>query len=215
MVSPIPKPERVLLVEGVDDKHVVGHLCSRHLCSHFTVGSDVDIKEKQGIDGLLKSLTLEVKAPGLSVLGIITDANHDIASRWQAIADRLHKVGISIPDQPQPDGVVVQDRIRVGVWLMPDNMRKGALEDFILGMIPQDDSVWVLAQKYIESIPASEQPRNIIKAKIHAWLAVRPDGPIRMGTAVKTGDLDARSLEAKKFIEWIERLLVHERLLIQ
>lgn len=101
MVSPGATPERVLLVEGADDKHVVGHLCER-----AGIADLFEFKDKNGVDGLLNSISVEAKIPGLASLGIIADANNNIGGRWQAIADRLALRGVSIPPNPQPGGTV-------------------------------------------------------------------------------------------------------------
>ena len=55
-------------------------------------------------------------------------------------------------------------------WLMPDNVNDGELENFLIALIPSNDVLWPLAQRYIESIPANEQPKNPRKAEVHAWL---------------------------------------------
>ena len=56
---------RVLLVEGQDDEHVVRHLCkSKGLEKNFC------IKQKNGKVELLKSITMEVKAPERTAVGI-------------------------------------------------------------------------------------------------------------------------------------------------
>ena len=65
MVSPGAAFRRVLLVEGVDDKHVVGHLCER-----AGIADDFEFKDKNGIDGLLRSISVEAKTPDLASLGI-------------------------------------------------------------------------------------------------------------------------------------------------
>ena len=72
-------------------------------------------------------------------------------------------------------------------------------------MIPDGDTVWPLAQKYIESIPEPEQPKQLIKAQVHAWLAARSK-PRRMGTAIRAGDFNTRAPLAEDFINWIQRL---------
>ena len=77
-------PERLLLVEGVDDEHVVTHLCRQS-------GLPVDfiVKQKNGIDNLLQSVPLEVEVPGRQVLGIVADANDKRLDRWTAIRRRF------------------------------------------------------------------------------------------------------------------------------
>lgn len=200
MVSPTSLSSRVLLVEGVDDKHVVGHLCAR---SGLTV--DWKIEDKGDVDALLRSIGPEVKVSGREAVGIIADANDDISGRWMAISSRLSNAGIAAPSQPDSQGTVISGSPRVGVWLMPDNCQVGQLEDLMAAMVPSGDRIWPLAVSFISSIPAAERPAVPIKAEVHAWLAGRTQGR-RMGTAIKAGDLDISVPVALTFVDWIRRL---------
>ena len=162
--------DRVLLVEGQDDKHVVLHLCKQHQAtlSFFFPDKDnpqvtvsdrqaVSILDKDNITQLLESLDPEIKAPGRQAVGILADANDDMAGRWDAIQNRLRRAGIDPPQSPNPDGTIIQVIPRIGIWLMPDNTSAGELEDFVAQMIPTGDRVWPLSQSYIERIPKTER----------------------------------------------------------
>ena len=195
---------RLLLVEGVDDKHVVGHLWKR------VYGSDPPfyIRDEGGISVLLEYIGNEVKAPVREALGIVVDANDDISSRWEAVTDRLRGADIDPPTRPDPEGVVIDGTPRVGIWLMPDNASTGELEDFVAKMVPSDDAVWPMSKGYIEGIPRPERKfkeGKILRAQIHAWLAARED-PRQMGLAIKTEDLDIDGALCKRFAGWLERL---------
>ena len=193
----------MLLVEGPDDEHVVAHLCARSgLARNFDIG------QKGGFPELSKSIPVELAAPGRSALGVVVDANDNPAARWQAVRDRCERRGITLPSEPDPGGVVVEGRPRVGVWLMPDNQNPGQLEDLVAAMIPAEDVVWRLAQEFVDRIPEPERPRPAIKAQVHAWLAARAAAR-PMGSAIGTGHLDASSPAATSFINWLQ-LLFHD-----
>lgn len=193
-------PERILLVEGQDDSHIVTQLCER-------VGLPVDfrIKEKGGVQPLLDSISVEVVAPGLQALGIVADANADHIARWQAIRDRLARRRVELPVEPVADGAVVDGKPRVGVWLMPTNSGPGQIEDLIAGMIPPDDPVWRAAQNFVTSLPETERPKPIIKAQVRTWLAIRAEGR-PMGFAIGAGRLDTSSPAAAPFLNWLQHL---------
>ena len=163
--------------------------------------------DKKGIERLLKSISGETKVSGRVALGIIVDANNDIARRWQAITDQLKRKGIEIPPAPPPGGLITSSRPRVGVWVMPDNERKGMLEDFVADMISQNDAIWPLAKQYIISIPENDKPTHEIKAQIHAWLAAKPDKPQQMGAAIGAKRFDIEAPLARDFIAWVKRLV--------
>ena len=190
---------------------------------------DFSIVQKGGFSELLRSIPVELAAPGRSALGVVVDANDNPAARWQAVRDRCERRGITLPSEPDPGGVVVEGRPRVGlclddapitldgapvvvegrprvgVWLMPDNKSPGQLEDLVAAMIPAEDVVWRLAQDFVDRIPEPERPKPAIKAQVHAWLAARAAAR-PMGSAIGTGHLDASSPAATSFIGWLNRL---------
>lgn len=202
---------RILLVEGPDDKHVVIHLSERNgLAQNFI------IVEKEGKDPLLDSIEVEVDIPGRTALGIMLDANDDLDARWQAVSDRLNRLRQEedhfdlpeLPPQPDPSGTIIEGRLRIGIWLMPDNRSTGELEDFVGSMIPSDDPVWPLSEAYIEGIPPAERKfalGKIQRAKVHAWLAAR-EAPRPMGLAIMAGDLDTNTADSTTFVDWLRTL---------
>ncbi|MDE0268980.1 MAG: hypothetical protein OXI96_08100 [Acidimicrobiaceae bacterium] len=200
MIRPNPVSERVLLVEGRDDERVI-----RELCEHAGFSCDFSIIDKNGKDRLLRSIRNEVEVSGRTALGVVLDANNDIAARWQAVRNQLSRADTAVQPDLDPTGSVIQGMPRVGVWIMPDNQNEGQLEDFVAAMIPQNDVVWPLAQDYIKSIPDPHRPSPLIKAQVHAWLAARPR-PRHMGTAIQAGDFDTQASLAESFINWMKRL---------
>ena len=199
-----PPPPRLLLVEGQNDKHVIGHLWQRIYGSALSFC----ISDKQSVEQLLRSIGTEARTRGREALGIVVDANDDISSRCEAVADRLRGAGIDPPTRLDPAGTVIDGTPRVGIWLMPDNTSTGELEDFVAKMVPSDDTVWPMSKGYIEGIPRQERKfreGKILRAQIHAWLAARED-PRQMGLAIKTEDLDIDGPLCKRFACWLERL---------
>ena len=199
-----PEPH-VLLVEGPDDKHVIWQICNR---SPET--PDFYIQDRGGVEPLLDAIGAELNAPERRVLGILTDADDDLLARWAAITNRLAEEGVQVPNSPEPSGMVIDTvgKPRVGIWLMPDNSINGELENFVEQMIPADDSVWPLAQQYIDGIPPMDRKfadNKTLRAQIHAWLAARED-PRQMGLAIRTRDLDVANPLSRRFLDWLSRL---------
>ena len=196
-------PKRILLVEGVDDKHVVLNLLSRH-----PEMPEFDIRELEGFDRLKDAIGPEIKVSARTALGILADADADPKGRWNAIADRLSKAGVNPGQQIARTGAIVGHQPRVGVWLMPDNLAPGQLEDFIQRLIPKGDPVWPRARRYIDGIPAADRKftsKKVLRAQVHAWLATRKE-PRKMGAAIGIGDLDATVTPAVEFIGWLRHL---------
>ena len=214
---PNPDSPRLLLVEGTDDEHVVGHLWKR------VYGSDppFSIGKREGVDNLLRSIRDEANAPGREVLGIVVDANDDVSGRWEAVRNRLRRAGIDVPAKLDQAGVVIEGRPhegapRVGIWLMPDNAASGELEDFVAKMVPSNDPVWPMSKDYIEEILCADRKfpegeirkfseGKILRAQIYAWLAARED-PRQMGLAIKAEDLDIDGALCGRFTGWLQEL---------
>lgn len=193
----------ILLVEGLDDEHVVRHLSRRH-----KEMPDFCISDKEGIDSLLDDIGLELQVPGRTAVGIVVDANDDLSARWRAVSDRLREEEIEAPEKPGLEGTIINGSPRVGIWLMPDNQFSGELEDFVSRMIPDDDPVWPRSQRYIECIPECDRKfseKKTQRAKIHAWLATRED-PRLMGAAIGAGDLHVDGRLSTDFAEWLREL---------
>ena len=200
--DPVESAERLLIVEGVNDRHVV-----RQILSRIGGGRSIEIVDTGGIEPLLDSIEARMNYAGRVALGVVADANDDINARWQSIRSRMPD-RIDLPDRPPAGGVIAENQPRVGVWLMPDNDSPGELEDFVQRMIPTDDAVWPLAERYIDAIPAPDRkfpPGKISRAKLYARLAARQD-PRRMGEAIRTRDLATDGALCQQFATWLRRL---------
>ena len=204
---------RILLVEGQDDKHVVLHIIRR-------IGLDLDIDiddggDRGGYSNLRDRIDTTIDEPGVDVVGIMADANDEVANRWASITDRLREAhrfrAASLPTRPDPAGTIITEgprSPRVGIWMMPNNQSPGELEDFAAAMIPNGDPVWPRARDYIDGIPIADRrfaEGKTERAKVHAWLAARED-PRRMGAAIGAGDLDTGVPSCQSFAGWLRRL---------
>jgi hypothetical protein len=202
--SSLPKP-CVLLVEGQDDEHVVQHLLRRRRSI-----LDFVIENREGIEPLLDSIGAELRAPGRQALGILVDADTDLASCWDAVKTRLSAEGIELPGRPAAGGTTVTatSKPRVGVWIMPDDTSSGELEDFVVQMVPAGDPIWPLSRRYIDTIPDQHRKfaaQKTQRARLHAWLAARED-PRRMGSAIGARNLEVAGMLCGAFLAWLQAL---------
>jgi hypothetical protein len=203
--------KRVLLVEGNDDFHVLASLFKHH-----GVPDAFRLNETGGIDRLLETLPVQLKATAVERVGIVVDADLNIANRWRAIRQILLTAGFSeIPDAPNERGTIIMElsKPKVGIWIMPNNRLPGLVEDFAAFLIPQDDHLSELAHQAIDAIPInrrrfSEAHRS--KAHMHTWLAWQADPGTPMGLAITKKYLDANAPTAASFIDWIDRLLIRD-----
>ena len=198
----------VLLVEGSDEYHVINHMRRRLFGQGLDVIPEFNIEVKSGIEPLFDSIEWQIKVPDLRALGILMDANSEPERRWLEVTRRLRKADVEPPATPDLSGVIIEGRPRIGIWMMPDNVSPGELEDFIAAMIPDGDPIWPLSQSYIKDIPETHRkfkPPKTLRAQVHAWLAARED-PRPMGLAIKAGDLDVNAEVCRRFADWLRTL---------
>ena len=203
----LKSPARLLLVEGPTDKQVVRNLRKRFRGQRSI--PTFEIREMGGICKLLSVIEAEIDVPGRRALGILADANDAPADRWNAVTERIRRAR---PDtetgNPVQEGTIIGGRPDVGIWLWPDNQSEGEIEDFVAGMIPNDDPVWPLSRKYIDGIPKHCRKfaeKKTTRAQVHAWLATR-ETPGFMGSVVGEEDLEVDGPSVTRFANWLRKL---------
>ncbi len=196
-----------LLVEGPDDAQVFFHLLR-----YYQLDTHITIQPKEGIDNLLEALEVELMRRAETRLGIVVDADIAIANRWQSLRYKLIKAGYtSVPLHPAPEGTMLKQEGRpmVGLWLMPNNIIPGMLEDFMSLLIPAGDILWPMAQDIVQQVITKDRrfpQTQEMKANVHTWLAWQEEPGKPMGQAITKRYLDASAPHAKQLIDWLCRL---------
>jgi hypothetical protein len=198
-----------LIVEGRDDQWSIINLTRRH-------GWDWDhpreffpyIDDSRGVTQALEALPVAVKS--CRRVGIVLDADVVPMNRWNAIHGRLSAVGFTLPDAPAPEGTIISiaDQ-RIGVWLMPDNLNPGKLEDFLAILVPSEDPCWPWAESAsgkAKELGAPYSELDFIKARIHAWLAWQAEPGLPFGTAINAAVFSHDTPLARSFVDWMTRL---------
>lgn len=199
----------LLLVEGKDDQHVVYALMARHGMERaFTVDA------RDGVDRVLDWFGVVLKAANESRVGIVLDADFDVRAQWIRVRDRLREsLSVSVPDEPVAGGFVAEieaDR-RVGVWLMPDNVLPGRLEDFLRALVPEGDAVYPMADAFVAGLTGDLKrfpEQHDAKARIHAYLAVQAEPGKPYGQAITAKYLSADGPAVTPFVAWLRRLFL-------
>ena len=202
---------RLVMVEGADDLHVLTNLCMRH-----GVPKSFKIESNEGKPTVLDvfSTRLLLSKPD-DIVGLVMDANGSLERSWQSVRDRLADRGYdSVPSAPDAAGIIIDPPpntilARVGVWLMPNNRDGGALEDFLLALMPNESALRDHARESIDRIPPElrlfTEPKHS-KALMHTYLAWQENPGRPYGTAIKAGYLDANAPPALALVDWIKRL---------
>jgi hypothetical protein len=144
------------------------------------------------------------------VIGAVVDADLDVADRWRSLCDALKRAGYEgLPDQPEAAGTIVPPRAdlpRIGLWLMPDNRVRGMLEDFLLMLADENDSLLPHAERAVDGLPTDVRrfpPAHRSKAFIHTWLAWQESPGTPLGYALTLRYLSAESPLGLRFRDWL------------
>jgi len=204
-------PEKVLMVEGKDDEHVLKHLSGNRRGPHFD-----EVEPYEGYPRLLAAIVPRLKAGGNEkVFGIVLDADTNLEARWQSVRDRLVGLGYNnVPRTPAADGTIIDppnDAFlpRVGIWVMPDNQTTGNLENFLEFLVPANSPLYDHVISSVDEIPPSEQKFSTVdrsKVLIHTWLAWQNEPGKPLGTAITAKYLDPTVPQVDTLISWLNRL---------
>jgi hypothetical protein len=202
--------KKILLVEGNDDEHVF-----KHLCGQRQVGTLDEIKPQGSVDQLLENFPVRLKESEIEVLGVVLDADTNLAGRWDALKQRLLDAGYTtIPAHPAPGGTILDPPPntllpRFGVWIMPDNRTTGILEDFLRFLVPPGSRLFERVESSVRAIPDQERRFSKLaepKAIIHTWLAWQEEPGKPFGTAISAKFLDPNVPQVDVLVAWLKRL---------
>jgi hypothetical protein len=207
--------DKVLLVEGINDCHVVMALCGVH-----GVPQTFGIYQCDSDVGVLKRLNALIAKPNPpQVIGVMLDADNSPRSRWDSIRGKLRHYNYDFPAMPDADGTVVSDisvhevsplehRPKLGFWLMPNNQDTGMLEDFCAELA--EPTSLSFAKECVEQastknlITFKEVHRS--KAVIHTYLAWQDEPGYPLGKAITSQALRPNTEIAIKFTNWLTAL---------
>jgi len=194
-----------LLVEGNDDQHVIWSLCER-----FSIAENFDVVECGGVNRLLEQIPVRFKQSGIKTIGVIIDADVDMNSRWKSLSELLAKEHYTVPAQLPGNGLVLNpaSMVKVGIWVMPDNKVNGMIEDFIRFLVPNNDSLLMVATETLDKIESKELNKYSLshksKALIHTWLSWQEDPGTPMGLAITKKYLTTEKEICSALIQWIK-----------
>ncbi|MEG4058519.1 MULTISPECIES: DUF3226 domain-containing protein [unclassified Microcoleus] len=202
--------DRVLLVEGDNDCHVVMALCKAHNVPKtfgiYQCGSDIGVLKR------LNALIIRPNPP--QVIGVMLDADKpSLEGRWQIIKGKLQHYNYTLPNKPDADGTVVEtssDEPKLGFWLMPNNQDSGMLEDFCAELA--EPASLTFARECVEQAQDSKvttfKEVHRSKAVIHTYLAWHDEPGYPLGKAITSQALRPHTDVALKFTNWLIRLFV-------
>lgn len=229
MSAPDTDKSKRIIVEGQDDLSAVSNLWRRLIPGHKVPF----IKACEGIENLAATFDKQVSSSDTLILGIVVDADDNAGNRYKSIRTMLEKTGIqtSLPlPQEIPAGglvapVVLEGKklVRLGIWIMPGNVRPGAVEDFLLDMLPSEDDLREDVEKSLKRIEGTGKARYKTqqngeytypvplhkKAYISTWLAWQKNPRMLYGDAVASEKLmNKDGATCQSFVAWLKKLFL-------
>ena len=208
-----------LHVEGNDDQHSIVHLLIHNGVRYDPEKFDLSPPELpklvqiKGIDPLIDGIETAVKTSTKRTVGFLLDADSLLVDRWRRVAHRLKNVGVpNLPDRPPTEGFIGEStdfKTKVGVWLMPDNIQDGKLEDFLMTLVKENDPLIDHARSSTDEARkqgATFSEPDTIKAIIHAWLAWQTEPGLPYGIAIRARYFRHDSPIAATFVKWFKTL---------
>lgn len=175
---------KLLIGEGVDEQRLF-----TAWLKVLDLSENIQVEYYEGKNNLsryLKSLSIRPGYQRLESLGIFRDADTDAKSAFQSVQNALIKARLVCPEH---SGLFVEGKPRVGVFILPDGIDNGMLEDVCLAAVkssPEMECVEQYFQCVTNTVP-KKQPKNISKAKIHAWLSSQNEPDKRLAEAAEAG----------------------------
>ncbi len=208
-----------LIVEGTDDLYVIANVIQRERPELVDRWAPFirTAKAKTGDDGAVGAAIREfgavLQAAKAKRVGLVIDADSDVLQRWEAVRTVLVSAGVAA-DGLTDGGFLADhpDGRRVGAWLWPDNQLAGALEDFLLPLVPsselRDYAHDVVPQAKSKGAPFTSAAEK--KAVFRTWLAWQEQPGLPPGEAITRGIVTGRSPSLDAFAEWFDRLCIQD-----
>ena len=194
--------KKLLIVEGEDERNFFAALLK-----HEHVNG-VQVIPVGGKDKFKTELPLVVNEDGffkkVDALGFVRDAEENQAkAAFSSICSTLIKNNLPAPKSINQ--VIDQQNIRIGVFIMPNNVDEGMLEDLCLQSI-NTNPLYRCVDEYLQcclSQISENEKINIAKAKVQAYLATQNPLVSSVGLAAQKGYWDLKNscfVDIKQFL---------------
>ncbi len=208
----------LLLVEGKTETYVIKELCA--LCGIET--DKFEVNPQNGISELKTAFKTYLKSTqNYKKIWLIIDADTNFDTAWQSIRDILIRSNkyrnVKSSTTLLKDGLIIhpddENDIIVGIWIMPNNTDIGMLEDFLVSLIKESDSLYEKSLSVVEMLeserdlhPGLYKKVHKSKAKIHTWLAWQNEPGTSLGTAINKKLFDVDKELCLSFRNWLVEL---------
>ncbi len=171
------------------------------------------VKMAEGESKVKTVLKEQLDSPDIERIGIIVDADKKgPENKFKGLIDFIQKETGETLTKPElaSTGFYYQlkDKRTIGIWVMPDNLNEGYLENFVGAMIAEDDLTWQFCQEKVEELSKKDfclfSETKTQKALVHTYLAWQKTPGLPLGTAVKAEFLSIENQIVNNFVDWFK-----------
>ncbi len=163
------------------------------------------------IEGLLSQARVVGRETGFRSVAFVPDADSSPTDRWDALRN---SIGAQYLPATAGAAGAVEDFVKdtkVGVWMMPDNLRAGTLETFLADIRRDDAPQPYLWEKSRDTVLSLEHrlfaEKDTAKAELRTWLAWQKEPGASPGLAVTMDCFNLSHPLAISLADWFRRLL--------
>ena len=177
--------EKQLLVEGNDYRNFFEAFCKELQIR------DIQIRDFGGVTDLFSFLSAFVNLPRFNEvrsIGIVRDAELSESKAMSEVSRSLKKNNLTVPQSVGQNSVGLPS---VTVLILPGEGCPGMLETLICQTIAETGENACIDDYFdcLDKLPTFSNKRPE-KARVHAWLATKPDPHVSVGIAAKKGYID-------------------------
>ena len=214
--------KQILLVEGESDRAFFEQVCKALGLKTVTVAPPRDLagthNTKQGVFNHLPVLLAQLADGGIARLAVVVDA--DTVANGGGFTNALQRVSdiVALYDFAQavhPHGGIVfrnKDGLKdFGLWVMPNNLGEGMLEDWVKQcIVPAESVLFTRAETSVAALPLplKFKGHHRCKAEVATWLAWQKRPGHGMYQAVEDGLLDTNSAHFQRFVAWMKHVYI-------
>lgn len=184
--------DRLLLVEGRDEVNLIEALL-KHCVDTSAMIQIIDAGGKDRFPGRIAAISAASRrVPDLLAIGVIRDADDSASGSFDSVCSSMRRVGY---DPPPAHGEFSNATPSIGVFIVPDGSRPGAMETLCRQSLRADDAAARCVKDYLRCLQESATmlSRNPDKSFVHAYLAATENPVARVGEAALRGVWDFKS----------------------
>ena len=172
-----------LLVEGADEERLFNALAK------YCKIQGIQIQQyggKTNMKSFMKTLAGLDGFSQIETLAIVGDADTNSESAKERIQNVLRSVNFPVPNKNLKLKSSDDQSLNACFLVIPHESATGMLEDVCLSSVG-DDPALACVHEYLSCIESSEitMPKNLTKARVHAFLASRKTPGLRLGEAAE------------------------------